>query len=209
MNYDRVRQDRKLVKRACRGDSKALSSLYRLYLNDVYGFIYARVGSQADAEDLAAQVFLKMLENLESYRQEGPFVGWLLGIARHTVLDFWRQRYRAQELPLEQFLERFAAEPPAATSSDAEKRPWVEHLLEALPDRYRQVLELRFLKGYSVRDTAQAMAISENYVKVLQHRALKKAREVGERWETESDERTRKFDRTERVLEPLRQSPQR
>lgn len=204
MNHDTVRRDRKLVNRACGGSQKALNSLYRLHLDKVYGFIYTRVGTQADAEDLTAQVFLKMLENLESYRGEGTFVGWLLGIARHTVLDFWRQRYRAQELPLEQFLESFAVELPATDSSDPEKHLWVEHLLDALPDRYRQVLELRLLNGRSVRETAQTMEISENYVKVLQHRALKKAREVGARRETDSDEQTREPRRTERALEPLR-----
>jgi RNA polymerase sigma-70 factor (ECF subfamily) len=189
MDHDAVQRDKKLVGRACKGDQKALSTLYRRHLDDVYRYIYAKVGTQADAEDLTSQVFLKMVENLESYRAEGPFVGWLLGIARHTVLDFWRQQYQIQELPLEQFLGRAPTEPATITGSDHGKRLWLKRLLNALPDNYRQVLELRFLKGYSVRETARAMEISENYTKVLQHRALKKARELEEQWKARDDER--------------------
>ena len=172
--------DRVLVRRARSGDRGALGALYRRCVDDVYRFVYARTGNRADAEDLTAQVFLKMLQRLESYRGDGDFLSWLRGIARYTVLDFWRDRYATQEMPLEQFLDWLPVEFQPALSPDPEKSAWLERILEALPDHYRQVLELRFLKQCSIKETARAMGITENYVKVMQHRALKKATQVAE-----------------------------
>ncbi|HEX8919538.1 MAG TPA: sigma-70 family RNA polymerase sigma factor, partial [Chloroflexota bacterium] len=65
-----------------------------------------------------------------------------------------------------------------APSSAAERL--VSDLLAALPERYRQVLELRFLKGYSVQETATELDITPQNVKVIQHRALARAVQVGE-----------------------------
>jgi RNA polymerase sigma-70 factor (ECF subfamily) len=58
----------------------------------------------------------------------------------------------------------------------------VERVLEALPERYRNVLELRFLRGYSVQETAQELELSVENVKVIQHRALAKAVQITEGW---------------------------
>jgi len=180
-----VGRDLQLVRRARGGNRKALSALYRRHLDAVYRFIYTRVGTRPDAEDLTSQVFLKMIESLDNYRGEGPFINWLLGIARHVVLDFWRQRYRAEEVPLESFLHLLPVEPHSAPQPKPAQCAWLERILGALPDHYQRVLKLRFLEGCSVAETAQAMGISENYAKVLQYRALKKAAQEGERLKEE------------------------
>lgn len=174
------RNERSLIHRAVKGDQKALRVLYRRYLDDVYRFIYSKVGTRSDAEDLTSQVFLKMLDGLGGYRGEGDFLSWLLGIARYTVLDFWRDRYAVEEVPLARFLFRLPAESQRPPAPNPEKGAWLERILEALPDHYRQVLELRFLRQCSVRETARVMGITENYAKVMQHRALKKAEQVAE-----------------------------
>lgn len=177
--------DLELVRRARGGDRKALSALYRRHLDAVYRYIYIRVGNRLDAEDLTSEVFFKMIESLDKYRGESPFINWLLGIARHTVLDFWRHRYRAEEVPLESFLDLLPAKSLSAPAPNPAQRAWLERILGALPDHYRRVLELRFLEGCSVAETARAMGISENYAKVLQYRALKKAAKEGERLKEE------------------------
>ncbi len=127
-----------------------------------------------------------MLEDLDRYdAQRGPFQAWLYGIARHVLTDFWRRYYRMEKRPLNALpdlsevcteLCRSNDNPP----TDPQLKEWAQELLDALPDNYRRVLELRILEGCSVAETAQVMDITENYVKVLQHRALKKAAELGE-----------------------------
>lgn len=169
-----------LVRRALTGDSDALARLYRHNLDDVYRYIYMRVGTQADAEDLTSETFLRMVENLRQYCGRGKFRSWLLGITRHVVSDFWRMHYGINEAPLDELEMKWATNSFASgdPNNDVERQKnmvlLVGEWLARLPDHYRRVLELRFLEGKSVRETAQAMNCTETTVKVRQHRALKK-----------------------------------
>lgn len=177
---DRSQQADELVRQALHGDSGALAQLYRHHLDDIYRYVYMRVGTQADAEDLTSETFLRMVENLRQYRERGKFRSWLLGIARYVVNDFWRIHYRIGEEPLGELEMKWAADPFSSDDPNNElegqknlvflMREW----LARLPDHYRRVLELRFLEGRSLRETAQAMNCTETTVKVRQHRALKK-----------------------------------
>jgi RNA polymerase sigma-70 factor, ECF subfamily len=180
-----------LVRSAQEGDPMALSQLYRRYLEDVYRFLYARTGSQTDAEDLTAEVFYKMVQNLKSFNAHSTFRTWLLSIARYTLMDFYRQQYKTPEVPLEQLPPAALADtpdrappsgppsgPPAA-DNNAGKSDLLADILQALPENYRRILELRFIEACSVKEAAQAMGITQNYAKVLQHRALNKAAEIG------------------------------
>ncbi len=167
-----------LAQRAQAGDQPALTALYRRHLDTIYRYIYARVGNRPQAEDLTAEVFTRMLENLDGYdATQGGFRPWLYGIARHVLTDFWRRYYRVEKVPLKAFLDLSERDEPPA---DPNLKAWADELLAALPAKYRRVLELRILEGHTVAETAQVMDITENYVKVLQHRALKKAAELGE-----------------------------
>lgn len=171
--------DEVLAQRAQVGDQAALVTLYRRHLDTIYRYIYTRVGNRPQAEDLTAEVFTRMLENLDGYdATQGDFRPWLYGIARHVLTDFWRRYYRVEKVPLKAFLDLSERDEPPA---DSRLKAWADELLAALPDKYRRVLELRILEGRSVAETAQAMDITENYVKVLQHRALKRAAELGGR----------------------------
>lgn len=175
-----AKQADELVCQALHGDSDALAHLYRHHLDDVYRYIYMRVGAQADAEDLTSETFLRMIKNLHQYRRQGKFRSWLLGIARRVVNDFWRIHYGVSEEPLDGLEMEWATNPffndnPNNTDKRQKTltflmRTW----LTSLPDHYRRVLELRFLEGRSVREVAQAMNCTETTVKVRQYRALKR-----------------------------------
>jgi RNA polymerase sigma-70 factor (ECF subfamily) len=65
--------DDSLIVRAARSDPAAFAPLYRRYVTRVYRYIYSRVGNNADAEDLTAQVFLAALEGLQRYHEQGNF----------------------------------------------------------------------------------------------------------------------------------------
>lgn len=165
--------DGALVDDAQAGDQEALITLYRRYRDAIYQFVYYRVGNQPQAEDLTSEIFVRMLEGLDRYEaQTGAFQGWLYGIARHVLADFWRRSYQMEQVPFEEF---YALSQNNRPHSARDLSQWRQALLAALPTNYRRVLELRILQGYSVAETAQEMGISENYVKVLQYRALKKA----------------------------------
>jgi RNA polymerase sigma-70 factor (ECF subfamily) len=150
---------------------------YRENLGWVYRLIYGRVGNRPDAEDLTAEVFLRALPRLRLSGAPEPLRAYLSATCRAVVADYWRRHYDADGLPDELASAAEGASPTAV--EDNIRR--ANRLLALLPDHYRRVLELRFLSGCSVRETAKTLQISINHAKVLQHRALRRAAELGAR----------------------------
>ncbi len=143
----------------------------------VYSFIYSRVGNRADAEDLTQQVALKALPRLNDGWVEPAVRGYLYTTARSVLASFWTGRGRVPEAELadEVWVEGRGCELTAPPEAAA----WVERTLGALPAHYRQVLELRFLRGYTLREAAQEMGKTVGGVKVMQLRALRAAAAAG------------------------------
>jgi RNA polymerase sigma-70 factor (ECF subfamily) len=146
-----------------------------IYLDNVerlYRIIYSRVGNRPDAEDLTAQVFQAALGPLQTSASIGEVRAYLLATARTVLAAHWRRHYRAQITSIDVVADLPAlSEPPAETNAPQR----VNTIIHALPDRYRRILELRFLESCSLREAAHAMNISVGNAKVLQHRALRHA----------------------------------
>jgi RNA polymerase sigma-70 factor, ECF subfamily len=155
-------------------DSPDLEHIYAEYLDPIYRFLYTSVGNREDTEDLTSQVFLKAFLQLDVARTERSIASWLFTVARTVLADYWRLEYRHG--PMAQFNENLAHRMDAqAESDDAQTIERVNRVLALLSVRSRAVLELRFLRGYSVMETARALSINPGNVKVIQHRALAKA----------------------------------
>ena len=149
-------------------------AVYRETAVIVYRFIYARVGNRPDAEDLTTQVFMRALPRLRLQAAIEEIRSYLLATARTVLADHWRKHYDVQYAVLEDGIPSPPAQVPnPASEEDGIRRANV--VLANLPENYRQVLELRFLRGYSLRETADAMGVSLSNAKVLQHRALRRA----------------------------------
>jgi RNA polymerase sigma factor (sigma-70 family) len=146
-------------------------------LENVYSYIYSRVGNRADAEDLTQQVALKALPRLRD-AYPGPAIrGYLYTTARTVMASFWSNRARVPEAELgdEVWVEGRGEE----LTAPAHAVVWVERTLSALPSHHRTVLSLRFLRGYSLRETAEAMGKTVGGIKVMQLRALRAAARLG------------------------------
>lgn len=168
--------ERRTIEAAQAGDLEALGSLYDTHINQVYRYALARLGNQHDAEDVAEEIFLKMLGGLPGYQwRKVPFAAWLMRIARNEVISFTRRngkRAHDGELP-EEMIDMRTADPAETT----ERTMALEDLRKAvvlLPEAQREVIILRFASGLSVADTARALAKSENNVKVLQHKGMQR-----------------------------------
>ncbi len=151
--------------------------LYEDNLINVYRFVYKSLRNREDAEDLTSQIFLKALRYFDPERSAHSARSWLFQIAHTTIADYWRTHYRALSSSLDVRLE-VGWEGPSdevilGTNDLAAER--VYHLLQALPERYREVLSCRFLLKLSIRETAARMGVSEANVKTLQFRAIKHA----------------------------------
>src|SRR5438874_10099737 len=143
---------------------------YQTHVTAIYQYIYSRVGNRPDAEDLTAQVFMKAISGMRSDVSVPELRSWLYRVAQTTLADHWREYYAEDTGELDDDVTR-----PPAPRENPEAIQRVDALLATLPESYRRVLELRFLRGYSVRETAQALDLSETNVKVLQFRALNRA----------------------------------
>ncbi|MFA6028234.1 MAG: sigma-70 family RNA polymerase sigma factor [Elusimicrobiota bacterium] len=152
------------------------SSLYDRYFSRVYGYVRCRVASAAEADDVAARVFEKVLEALPGYRAErGSFEAWLFAVARNAVRDHYRARRWRSFFSLDDALERPSGEPRVEDrlEDDEDRRRLVE-ALEGLDERTRDVLALRFQAGLTNRDIAATLGLGESHVAVLIHRAVKR-----------------------------------
>lgn len=163
--------------RARDGDPAALSALYEAYHARVYRYLFFRTGSHALAEDLTADVFMRVLEALPRYRMQGaPFAAWLFQIARHRFLDHCR-RHRVTQTPLDEDMPDGEPDPLTQT----ERHLTTEALMQALhrlPRTQHEVILLRFIAGLPLADVAQALHRSEDAIKGLQRRALLHLRQL-------------------------------
>src|SRR5262249_49392150 len=143
-----------------------------LFAAPIYRYCLLRVGDVATAEDLTAEVFLNMIESLPRYVNNGaPFGAWLFRIAHNRVSDHRRRQARHPSAPISESLR----DAGPATEEAAMQGVNLQHLWRAagqLSDDYRLVLQLRFIEGFGLEETARLMGKSIGAIKVMQHRAL-------------------------------------
>jgi RNA polymerase sigma-70 factor (ECF subfamily) len=147
-------------------------------LEPVYGFIYSRVGNPADAEDLTQQVALKALHRLHEGTPAPAVRAYLYATARSVLATFWSGRARLPEAELPDDVSTRPGGDELLPSEETAR--WVARILAGLSPSQRQVLELRFLRGYSLREVADEMGKSVGSIKVMQLRALRKAAAIGD-----------------------------
>lgn len=172
-----------LAARAIGGDSEALHGL----MVEVHGLAYRYARSRlssfpqaaAAAEDAAQEVCIAVMTSLPRYDERGvPFGAFVYSICRRKVADIQRAAYRTP-IPTEELPDRpdNAATPEEeALRADAAEQAWA--LLATLPEQQRELLTLRVAVGLSAQETAEALGMTAGAVRVAQHRALNRLREL-------------------------------
>ena len=138
----------------------------------VYRMIVKRIGNVPDAEDLTAEVFLAALRPLRTTATVAQVRGYLRATTRTVLAAHWRQTTGCEITSIEDVPDLPHEAEHAVHSVTAQQ---VHRMLAALPDHYRRILELRFLQGCSVKESASQMGVSVANAKILQHRALRLA----------------------------------
>jgi RNA polymerase sigma factor (sigma-70 family) len=137
----------------------------------VHRMLFASVASHPDAEDLTTEVFLRALKPLRMTAKIAEVRGYLRATTRTVLAAYWRDRAHRNTTSLDELPDL----PDDAEQNFSTAFVQAHLLLDALPDNYRLILELRFLQGRSIKDTATQMSVSIANAKVLQHRALRRA----------------------------------
>lgn len=168
-----------LVAQAQRGDAQAFATVYEQLFDRVFRYMLLRTGEQAVAEDLTQEVFVRVWEALPRYQPRGlPFSAWVFRIAHNLVVDRYRRKGVAEEVPLETAFGLSGGRDPAEgalANLDAQR---LRAALGRLSDLQRQVILLRFGAGLSLQETAQVLKRSEGAVKALQHAAVENLRRL-------------------------------
>jgi len=167
---DATTDDERLLIEAAQADPARFVELYDRNVDRVYAYISRRTGSRVVAEDITSAVFEQALSNLGTFEWRGiPFVAWLFRIAANALADHWKREGReSHELPPEI--------PDEREHQDLERRLGLFQLVDRLPDAQRQVIQMRFVDGHSIREVSAALDRSEGAVKQLQLRAIENLR---------------------------------
>ena len=166
---NRESDESKIIK-AARQDPKAFGLLYKLYVEQVFRYLYSRIGNVHDAEDITAQTFLIAFESFDRFRQDGRFASWLFTIARNKAMDHFRHRKNSSSI---KEIEDISVEiDPLYGVIQSEQTAALSKLIQALSEEDRELLRLRFLAEMRFSEIAHILHHNEEAVKKMTYRLL-------------------------------------
>jgi RNA polymerase sigma-70 factor (ECF subfamily) len=179
-----------LLQQAQAGDFAAFQRLIVNLQSRVYGLVFRILQQPQDAEDATQQTFMALIEHLDTFRGESSIATWVLKIASNNALKILRKKRGLKvvsmsemasddnysDVPRPEFIAPWS-KPADEIAQQAEVQAEIEVALSELDDKYRLVFILRDVQGLSVRETAEAMELTESTVKVRLLRARLALRE--------------------------------
>jgi RNA polymerase sigma-70 factor (ECF subfamily) len=161
-----------LIARAKAGDVDAIGTLYERYAPQIQRYIASRLGDPQLAEDVCADVFVKVIESLGRYEDRGwPFSAWLYRIAYARTVDVLRQSRRRHSIPLDE-RQLAALDPPDEQIMSRISYLEIKGAMGVLTNEQRLVLCLRFDEDRSLAEIAESLGRTIGSIKALQHRGL-------------------------------------
>lgn len=178
---DRALQDHELVLMAIKGDQLAYSKLMQRYRDSIYFMIQKMVNNREDADDLTMEAFGKAFNNLPKYSPEFAFSTWLYRIAINNCIDFMRRK-RLETLSIDEPTQEEDAQnivpelendelDPEETIIREQRIRLIRNVLDRLNPKYRQLIELRYLKEYSYEEISEIADLPLGTVKAQLFRA--------------------------------------
>ena len=154
-------QEKLLVLRLRKKDPEAFTQIYDLYVTPIYRFIYFKVATRQDAEDLTSEVFLKIWQYVTETEEKIENLRALLyKIARNLVIDFYRQSAKKDITRDQELLSNVRDERQQSLLSQIEtefEMKSIEKVLRLMKDEYREVIILRFIEELSIREIADIL----------------------------------------------------
>lgn len=167
-----------LLQKAQHGDREAFGLLYDVFRDKIYRFIFFRVGHKELAEDILSDTFVKAWVKIPDITTLAAFNGWIYQVAKNNIIDYYRVKSSAT-ISLDEVSE--ALEDAASPVDDANlsiEQAQVATLMKDLPREYREVLQYKFLEDLTNLEIASIMNKSKGAVRVLQHRAITKLKQL-------------------------------
>jgi RNA polymerase sigma-70 factor (ECF subfamily) len=151
----------KEILRGClEGNRRDQELLYRRYAAKLYAVCLQYSGNDEEARDILQEGFIKIFENLVSYKHEGSFEGWMRKITVNTALEKYRSRHNLYKVEDIDSIPETDSEPENTDYSGLEADDLM-NLIRELPPKYRMVFNLYAIEGYSHKEIARMINISE------------------------------------------------
>jgi RNA polymerase sigma-70 factor (ECF subfamily) len=165
-----------LVTASQAGDMSAFSLLFDRYYDVVFRYVLFRMGDRNLAEDITQETFLRALRRISSVNYQGKDIGaWFVTIARNLIFDHVKSsRYRLESTTAEIVELSPSTSGPEQQVLDGATHEELLRCVHKLNPDQQECIQLRFLQGLSVAETAQIMSRNEGAVKALQHRAVRR-----------------------------------
>ncbi len=167
-------EDEELIERICGGERAAFEIVYERYFARVYAFVARRIDNRADVEETVQEVFFAVFSSLASFRREGAFAAWVLGVARRTVAARFKKKQHAtipldaagEGETLELLVPTVRREPtPLEHYECGERMARIEAAAEDLSSEQRRLFALHHLQHLPIDEIATRLAKSADSVK--------------------------------------------
>jgi RNA polymerase sigma-70 factor (ECF subfamily) len=185
-----VEEDRALVDRMVAGEQAAFDDFFYTYFDRLYRFALTRMSEDPHAaEDAVQQTMCRAMQKIKLYRGDAALFTWLCQICRNIIADSYRAshgRLRTASVPFEdndeirvalETLSSLSTSDPHESMLSEQVKRLVHVILDYLPTRYGQVLDLKYIQGLSVSEIAERMHVAPKAVESLLARARTAFRE--------------------------------
>jgi RNA polymerase sigma-70 factor (ECF subfamily) len=164
---------------AVRADADSFVHLYRLYLNPVYSYLYARLGNRQEAEDITSVAFERAWSSISRYAPTGSFKAWLFTIVNRSLADYYRSRKPAPvEVDTLADVLTDGSLGPEDTVIASEQVRHVMSVMSALSPEQQEIIALRFLGELRYKEIAEILGKREAAVKMAAYRGLDEMRKL-------------------------------
>ncbi len=164
-----------VVEKAQNGDGRAFTRAYDALVVRIYRFVYSKIGNRDDAQDIVAETWKSVWLHLPTYKK-GNFTAYVFRIAHTTCISFIRRQKRTFSLDEVKYVRSTVS--AEDTMIRKELKNEVLTKLKQLPSLYEEIILLRFVEGFSIKQTAHIVGKPSLVVRVTQHRAIKKLQQL-------------------------------
>lgn len=168
-------QEKELIERCMKNERAAQKQLFEMYSGKMLGVCYRYVGDYDTANDMLQEGFIKVFYNLDKFRNEaGSFNAWIKSIMINHCLNYLRKEKRIQKIELEETVDITDNTPDTLESMSTDL---LMKCVSELPDNLRTTLNLYAFEGYSYKEIAELLNMSEVNVRTVMFRARKQITE--------------------------------
>ncbi len=168
--------DTAVIKECQHGRIERFTKVYDAYIKKIYNFIYHKTMHRETAEDLTSTVFMKALENIQSFDEsKGSFNAWLYRIARNTVIDHYRTSKDVMDIADAWGLS--SKEDILRNAESNEQLERVRGYLETLKPQHREIIIMRVWDQLSYKEIADITGLTEANCKMTFSRAIRRLRD--------------------------------